>query len=346
MSLADVYAVNSYWINPVVGAVLSLSLFVITYRRTISATKERAAHAHIEVVRILIRNLLNLGRVLTISEINHVLQTKARENRIKVSDMPDEMSYVYSLQCRVAEDEMLSAEDRKDLFKKIQDFIDENEKANPQLTEEPKALEEQRTNIMSKYLAYVSLFAAISGIAASLILSFFSGTMIIENVMNTIGIIVSVIGVIVVLVTFLLFYEKSRPTLSVSLSPTTGQDFEDQIYKSLRKLGKIEKEPFIPEIRSRFDLMLSTKANKFLIETKSYRSYISTSTIAFLNDVASNVKKINKNYTLVLIVNDKKFLNRGSTTLLNSWDYVIDENDLPDFLSKVKFENERALRQR
>lgn len=346
MSLADVYAVNSYWINPFVGAVLSLSLFTITYRRTISARKERAAHAHIEVVRILIRNLLNLDRVLTTSEINHILQTKARENRIKVSDMPDEMSCVYSLQCRVAEDEMLGTESRQDLLKKIQDFIDENEKANPQLTEEPKAFEEQQTNISSKYLTYVSLFAAISGIAAALILNFFSGIKIIENVMNTLVIIVTIIAVIVVLETFLRFYEKSTPTLSVSFSPTTGQIFEDQIYKSLRKLGKTEKEPFIPEIKSRFDFLLSTKANKFLVETKSYRSYISTSTIAFLNDIASNVKKINKNYTLVLIVNDKKFLNRGNTTLLNSWDYVIDENDLPNFLSLVKFENERALRQR
>jgi hypothetical protein len=260
--------------------------------------------------------------------------------------MPDEMSCVYSLQCRVAEDEMLSAESKKDLLKKIQDFIDENEKANPELTEEPKALEEQQNNIMSKYLIYISLFAAISGIAASLILNFFSGIKINENIPNTIAIIIIIIFVIAVLMTFLKFNEKSTSTVSASISPATGQIFEDQIYKSLRKLGKIEKEPFIPEIKRRFDLLLSTKANEYLVETKSYRSYVSAPTIAYLNDIASNVKRINKNYTLVLIVNDKKFLNRGNTTLLNSWDYVIDENDMPNFLSQIKFENERALRQR
>jgi len=73
-------------------------------------------------VKILVRNLVNIDYVPTIPEINRLLRAKSIENKISITDLPDEMTFIYAIYARVSEDEILSS-DKKHTLNNIHLFL-------------------------------------------------------------------------------------------------------------------------------------------------------------------------------------------------------------------------------
>jgi hypothetical protein len=307
----------------------------VSYQKTFGARKERATQAYNEVIRILIRNLLNNNRVLAIPEINRILQTKSRENKVKVSDLPDEISCVFALYTRIAEDEMLPSKNREELLSEINTYLEQVEREAPTVVEEiekpPPAKEEAYLRSSEFYLALVSIA---TGLIAGLILNFLTATATL-NILNMLPpIAVTITAVIGITSVFARMREKST---TLVMPTVEAVDFEDRIFKILKELGDTKKEFSLPEglPSIRFDFFLMRGGSKFLIEVKWFRSYASNSSIRRLNAIARTIKDLNKDYVLILVVNDKKFLAAGLPGLSRIWDYVFDESELKEFRNKL-----------
>jgi hypothetical protein len=97
-----------------IGIAVSVILFLVGYRQTIGAKKVRAESAFNEIGQILLRNLVDRNYVLTISEINRIIQAKCIEKKIKINDLPDEITFINVLFTRIAEDEILSCDKKNE----------------------------------------------------------------------------------------------------------------------------------------------------------------------------------------------------------------------------------------
>lgn len=299
------------------------------------ARKERANQTHDEVTKILVRNLVANDRVLTVAEINRILHTKSIENKIRVKDLPDEISFVYALYTRVAEDEMLPPENRKELLLRINKYLEEVEKEAPSIIEaeeEPVEREEELFDRSSFVLAVIStVLATISSFVVS-----FIGTREITfpSPLTIVGTVAGIATVISVIYAFLRLKEKQEePAVSRRSFIREYWDFEGRISKILSKLGNVKREAPLgsKDRRVRFDFLLVKGGKTFLVEAKWFRRYASKFMIESMKSMARTAKEIDKTYSLILVVNDKKFVASGLSELRRTWDYIFDERELRGF---------------
>jgi hypothetical protein len=348
MSLSEIYASNSYWINPLIGAIISISLFSVTYRRTISARKERAIHAHDEVVKILLRNLLTINRVLSIQEINRILQTKSREFKVRIEDLPDELNCISDLYTKVAEDEMLLTENKKMLLEKINIYIETAENEAPMIveTQEKPSIKTERLTSMSikSFEVAISAISAAAGIIVAISLSLFSFTEAsLTNQISMIAAIVFFIAASISVVAFLWWIiDQSKPSIT-----SIGQDaisFETRISRMLNQSGySVSRDALLPNI-GEFDFILQKNDHTYLIELKLFRTYIPKSIILVLLSKGKAAKLNNKNYSLILVVNNLKFIGRGISELTPTWNYIFDESGLKQFLKSLNDDSKNHFR--
>ena len=309
---------------------ISLVLFWIGYKETIGAKKQRIDSTYREIVKILVRNLVNLNYVPTISEINRILQTKSTENKISVNDLPEEIKFIYALYARVSEDEILSADKKKELIDKINDYLEEIEKKAPSIIDEEK----ERLNKETKYVIPLILFSVGVGISVA----FFLITNLLSNIVINFEIILAIITSITAVVAITSTYtkfkeEQEEPKTSRKSVINEGRIFEDEIFKIIKDLGETKRGVDLRKdnIILNFDFSLKKGDKTFLIEVKNFQSYASSFIIHELTNRARHVKDKDKNCILILVVNNKRYFARYLDELSKTWDYIFDENELREF---------------
>lgn len=339
MDFVEFYGNNKDWINLLIGLGVSGLLFFVTYWKTVGARKERANRTHSEVTRILVRNLLSNDRVLTIPEINRILHTKSIENKIKITDLPDEVSFIYALYTKVAEDEILPSENRKELLHKINKYLEEIEKEVPSIIEAEEEPVEGKEMFFEKFeflLGFISVFiAAISMIFVNFV---FAEEITLSSLLTISATLAGIIALITAIYSFMRLKEKQEePAVSRKSFIQEYRNFEERVFKVLKRLGDIQREFRLAkegELVS-FDFLLTTDSKKFLIEIKWFRRYASKFSIDRLKSIAKTAKDIDKTCLLVLVVNDKKFIASGLSDLKMVWDYIFDERELKDFRNRL-----------
>lgn len=323
------------YVNIAFGVIVSVTLFVISYRKIIGAKKERVNATYHEIVKILIRNLINNDHILSIPEINRILQTKSLENRIKVTDLPDEITFIYALYTRITENEILSSEKRKELIQGINEYLKKVEEKEPSVLIEEEKKPVVKEEKISFLLGLTSIFVA----TLATIFVFYPYRLI--STSSLINILMSVVAMTAALITIITFIrlkeEQEEPIVSRKSTIKAYKEFEDRILKIIGASGKTMRE-FVLKKDNRtfvFDICFKRGTKTFLIEVKRFRSYVPRFVIDKLKDRARIAKEIDKNYVLILVVENKKYLARYLDDLSKTWDYIFDEDELKEFRNKL-----------
>ena len=105
------------------GALLSVALFLITYRQTVGARRERARAANSGLERMLTKRVV-LERYLPEAEdLDRLIRAKAREQRVRHSDLARADELLDSVFARVLEDDLVAPDHRAEVLRALSILI-------------------------------------------------------------------------------------------------------------------------------------------------------------------------------------------------------------------------------
>ena len=81
----------------IAGILLSVVFFIVGYRQTIGAKKERVTSANTEVERILVRRVFSETYVPRLADVSRILEGKARDFRVRTTDLHTESQVLISV---------------------------------------------------------------------------------------------------------------------------------------------------------------------------------------------------------------------------------------------------------
>lgn len=85
----------------VVGIVVSVGLFLIAYRQTVGAKRERTVSTNQEVEKVLVRRVVLESYIPDVNAITWLLEGKARDFRVRPSDLLAEEQVLNSIFTRI-----------------------------------------------------------------------------------------------------------------------------------------------------------------------------------------------------------------------------------------------------
>ncbi|UXH43980.1 hypothetical protein N5C46_20450 [Rossellomorea vietnamensis] len=149
-----------------VGIFVSIILFLLGYRQTVGAKKERIRTANKEVEKILIRRIVNENFQLSIMDIKRLLEGKARDFKLKAEDLFFEEQILNSIYTRILETDLITQEQRNNILSKLLPIIEDMEKNiknEESIFINISNYSRSRTKIHSYISLIIALVASISG---------------------------------------------------------------------------------------------------------------------------------------------------------------------------------------
>jgi hypothetical protein len=280
----------------VAGVVLTVLFFVVGYRQTIGARKERARAANKAAVDTIFRRL-TLEDKFDINQfaINRLLSGWALESRVRLGDMLS-IDQIYSLLlCRSVESDYLSAEQRIAVLGRLDEFFKETQEKSIAIISSRKESWDE-----TGWLAIASASAAMitSSVAA---LALFNESKALEHVINGtdknllimfVAIASGVVLTAFVLATFTRLRESTRSTNETAQSG----GFEHAFIEKARQIN--------PNVKAHLrwpDLSFEDDVGKVAVELKGALEPMSMSQLRILISDVERCAEID-GYTCVLIV--------------------------------------------
>lgn len=93
----------------ILGIVVSLVLFLVGYRQTVGAKKERIAACNAEVEKILLRRIVLEGYTPTRLDLERLMDGKARDLRVSSDDLLSVGQVLNTLYTRIVESDLIPA---------------------------------------------------------------------------------------------------------------------------------------------------------------------------------------------------------------------------------------------
>lgn len=316
-----------------IGILVSALFFYISYTKTIGAKNERVNSTYGDIVKLLVRNLVNNDYLPSVPEINRILKAKAIEKKFNISDLPDEITFVHALYSRIVEDEIISSTDKMEYINKINRFLDENENSFISTNKELKSMDKEKT--LRFMLIISSLIVAVS----SVIVTNISAT---KSEFSLIIPLIAILLTLVVLnILFKLKEEQEEPKVSIKSVYEEYKKFEDKIFKILKPFHPTKENRLIKNHNQvRFDISFKKNNKMFFIEIKFFNRYVQRYFLKNLINLANSAKDMDKNYILILVVNDKRYLKSYVNELGEVWDYIFDETELISFRNELIHKND------
>lgn len=247
-----------------VGILVSIIIYLLTYKQTIGAKKERTIAANEEVVKILIRRIVNEDFELNLQYIYWLMEGKARDFKIKVRDLYTQEEILNSVFTKILESDFLSVEQRKLVINQISVLILSLKENEPN----------QEKQVMEKESLFSKLILPITTALLGPLLAFLTDS-ILDVGLNLDRISISLTFLISTLITFIIsfilrFKDTSKEVLPLNHMTKVieeGVSFEKEVVRRLN-----EKFNIIPSENKFFDYKIPEK--EALIEVKVWKETV------------------------------------------------------------------------
>ncbi|MFA5804260.1 MAG: restriction endonuclease [Melioribacteraceae bacterium] len=310
-----------------IGIIVSVILFLLSYKQTIGAKKERIRSANLEIEKILVRRIVLEDFTPLIQDIGRLIEGKARDYRVGNNELLSESQILNTIYTRILETDFITQEQREKIINRINSAILKSEDVSVEESDIIN-LPSSRQKAMTK-----SILPIILGIVASILgtfLSFFpelrnykSGQSVLEIISLIVGTLAISFAVTMVFYIFKKYKDSTDENSKIS-SIEKYILFEKKIEDLIVKNGyRIIKSGDIY-----YDFLIEKYNNKYIIEIKNWSRPIPLTVIqkiAFkMNELAKaesakkaiivtpssiNIPKDLMNYEFVSIVNIKELRN-------------------------------------
>jgi len=268
------------------GIAVSVGLFLVGYRQTIGARKERIAAANSELERILVRRIVLEKYVPNETHISRLIEGKARDYRVRSSELLSEAQVLNTVYTRIMESDLIPGDQREEILGRIAPVLSQSEAAPVQ----EEALEEVESSErrLRTTRAAVALMAVLTSVIGGLVTIIPEIQTLETRVRELLPLIASTAGMSLALIA--LFYSIAR--LRASQEETTNKakelskyfEFEAQVRKILAPLGRLAE----PSGGGRgFDFLIERDGRKIAIGVKAWSRPIPSS---ILTEVLKRLK--------------------------------------------------------
>ncbi|WP_162617899.1 restriction endonuclease [Salinicola halophilus] len=261
------------YIQTALGIIVSLVLFVIGYRQTIGAKKERSKNANSSIMRTIMRRMVLEDYSPIYKDITRLVEGKAREFQVSPNDLLSEEQILNSLYTEVFDSDLISPSQRIEIESRINaDFeVVEREPIKPSFSEFQQLRQEKERRKES--LTAMVLSASLLGALSSTMYSFYeSKSFQLDSLLPSLGVLVGSIAMLTVLT----MYRRSKEVESLPSRVTSSilaSEFESDIANILVKNRfKFVIEPNLGGVRP--DFLVSTNGKKIAIEAKSWQGQV------------------------------------------------------------------------
>ena len=111
------------------GIFVSVTLFVLGYRQTIGAKKERVIAANAALERVLVRRVVLEKYAPKEFEIGRLIEGKARDHRVRATDLHSETQILNTVYTRIMESDLIPAQQREEILSRVEPALAESESA-------------------------------------------------------------------------------------------------------------------------------------------------------------------------------------------------------------------------
>lgn len=258
------------YIQTALGIMVSLVLFVIGYRQTIGAKKERSKNANNSIMRTIMRRMVLEDYSPTYKDIGRLVEGKAREFQVSSNDIFSEEQILNSLYTEVFDSDLISPSQRIEIENRINAVFEviEREPVKPTFSDFQQLKQEKERRKES--LTAMVLSASMLGALSSAMYSFYEAQSFqLDFLVPALGVLVGSITML----TALTVYRRSKEVETLPsrvVSSVLASEFEADIAKMLVKNGfKFMIEPDLDGIRP--DFLVSVNGKQIAIEAKSWQ---------------------------------------------------------------------------
>jgi len=279
------------YIQTGLGIIVSLILFVIGYRQTIGARKERARNANTSVHRAIMRRMVLEDYSPTYSDVTRLIEGKAREFQVSLNILLSEEQVLNSLYTEVFDSDLISPSQRTEIEIRLTDCFKklESEPPNPTLAEFQQLRVERKST--KDNLTVMVLAASMLGAMSSILFKFIeTKTLEVEWLFSGVAVLIASVAVL----SSLSIIRKSK---EAELSPSRGSaqiissEFESDIAKILLK-NKFDFTIEQPVGNLRPDFLVKLNGKNIAIEAKSWNKpvpmHFMRRTLEYLNKLVNS----------------------------------------------------------
>lgn len=264
------------YIQIAIGIVVSVIFFLIGYRQTIGARRERVSSANRAVYKALLRRLVLEDYTPRLDDIHKLIEGKAQEFQVSAGDLQPDEQILNQVFAEIFDNDFIAPEKRSEIESRVGKAFDQLVEGKQKVDEvSPTSTDQERRRglfvgtlalIASLLGALVSLFLTIGkGFPAGTNVSAFSSFLPILTVFVT-----SLVSVIAITLVKRAREAPDEVPARVAVA-VEGTLFEYEVAAILTKLGiSFQVGPEIGSLRP--DFVVDMKGKQIAIETKSWRS--------------------------------------------------------------------------
>lgn len=273
----------------IVGVAISVVLFVIGYRQTIGARKERVRAANTDLEKTLLRRIVLESYQPTVDGVARLIEGKARDHRVKPRDLYSESQVLNTIFTRILESDFITPEQRSGILGRLSPVLQKAEEAP---FEEALFLElpTERKRVYTRTIVplFMGVLASVMGALVVLLLTLTDGAQLLTPAVLT-----AFIGSFTVIIMIFLAYrlrEAQEETSSAS-ALQAALEFEEEVQRVLQKIdvgAKTHVRANIGGRESEFDFIAEIGDRRILIEVKAWSRRVP---ISILRDVVGKLRQ-------------------------------------------------------
>lgn len=247
------------------GILVSVSLFLLGYRQTFGAYKERVRTANTDLEKVLLKRIVLESYQPTTEDLSRLINGKALDHRVKTRDLLSEIQLLEILFARITESDFVTPSQRNEILKRLSLAL---VKAEEVPVEEIRVAElpSLKKRLYSRDIipAIMALFASIVGTSVVFLPELSETTKLLTP--SALAVFSASLAVIITI--FLIYrLKESQQEISSESALQSAIDFEQEVAGVIEKLG-ITSELSRPD--SGFDFMTMMGGKKILVEVKSW----------------------------------------------------------------------------
>ncbi len=253
-------------LQPFVGVIVSVALFLLAYRTTIGARKERIRAANTDLEKTLLKRIVLESYQPTVTEVRRFIEGKAQDYRVRTRDLLTELQILTALFARVLETDLITSRQREAILGKLFPLL---QKAEDSPLEKARVVEhaEERKPLHRRTivtLVPIALLASVTGTLLVLTSAIMTGAPV--GLLKTGLLVFTASTLAILLVLLVLRIREAQEESGSTLSLKAGITFEEEVVWVLQKGGARLKlgEPrpiggdFMAEIRGK-QLLIAVK---------------------------------------------------------------------------------------
>lgn len=294
------------YLQTALGIFVSLFLFILGYRQTIGARKERVKACNEKLIETILRRIILENYTPKKDDIKRLIEGKARDYKVKQKDLLSDDQILNTIYTRIFENDLISQDQRNDNIERLSALFIVDKKQIIQDLDISFFNDKDKTR--RKFINIVTFLLAIISTTIGVVVVSFDSMASFDKLLNS-NILYTILGSLTAIIAVYTFFrvkdfQESSEDVELPRNPFRDQvKFEREVVVQLKKLNI---ETIFPNSKEDgFDLIAIINGEKIAIEIKFWRQ---RPPFSFIRQVLLRLKsamekeKINRG---LVITNDK-----------------------------------------